>query len=99
MKFSNQLKWLGSIAVITALLNIVLNLVFVAKFGYQWAAVLDADAFEAFKETGLFDKTTAEAFRKNILEMGGTDEPMKLYKQFRGAEPSTEPMLKRKGLI
>jgi len=68
-------------------------------YGYQWAAVLDADAFEAFKETGLFDKATAEAFRKNILEMGGTDDPMKLYKQFRGAEPSTEPMLKRKGLL
>jgi peptidyl-dipeptidase Dcp len=68
-------------------------------YGYQWAEVLDADAFQAFKETSLFDKATAEAFRSNILEMGGTDDPMKLYKQFRGAEPSTEPMLKRKGLI
>ena len=68
-------------------------------YGYQWAEVLDADAFQAFKETSLFDKATAEAFRTNILEMGGTDDPMKLYKQFRGAEPSSEPMLKRKGLI
>lgn len=68
-------------------------------YGYQWAAVLDADAFEAFKETNLFDKETAAAFRENILEKGGTEDPMKLYKQFRGAEPSTEPMLKRKGLI
>lgn len=68
-------------------------------YGYQWAAVLDADAFEAFKETSLFDQKTAQAFRENILEKGGTEEPMKLYKQFRGAEPSTEPMLKRKGLI
>jgi peptidyl-dipeptidase Dcp len=68
-------------------------------YGYQWAAVLDADAFQAFKETSLFDQATAKAFRENILEMGGTDDPMKLYKQFRGAEPSTEPMLKRKGLI
>lgn len=68
-------------------------------YSYQWAEVLDADAFEAFKETSLFDQATAKAFRENILEKGGTDDPMKLYKQFRGAEPSTEPMLKRKGLI
>ncbi|MCD4731174.1 MAG: peptidase M3, partial [Bacteroidales bacterium] len=68
-------------------------------YSYQWAEVLDADAFEAFKETSLFDKETAKAFRENILEKGGTDDPMKLYIQFRGAEPSTEPMLKRKGLI
>jgi len=54
---------------------------------------------DAFKETSLFDKATAEDFCENILEKGGTDDPMKLYKQFRGAEPSTEPMLKRKGLI
>ena len=68
-------------------------------YGYQWAEVLDADAFEAFKETSLFDKETATAFRKNILEKGGTDDPMKLYIQFRGAEPKIEPMLKRKGLL
>ena len=68
-------------------------------YSYQWAEVLDADAFEAFKETGLFDQKTAKAFRENILEKGGTDDPMKLYIRFRGAEPKTEPMLKRKGLI
>lgn len=68
-------------------------------YSYQWAEVLDADAFEAFKENGLFDKATADAFRKNILERGGTEDPMKLYIQFRGAEPKIEPMLKRKGLI
>jgi len=68
-------------------------------YSYQWAEVLDADAFEAFKEKGLFDKATATAFRKNILEKGGTEDPMKLYIQFRGAEPKIEPMLKRKGLI
>ncbi|MCF8368494.1 MAG: M3 family metallopeptidase [Bacteroidales bacterium] len=68
-------------------------------YAYQWAEVLDADAFEAFKETGLFDQETAKAYRENILEKGGTDDPMKLYKQFRGKEPSTEPMLRRKGLI
>ena len=61
--------------------------------------MLDADAFEAFEEKGLFDKETATAFRKNILEKGGTDKPMNLYKAFRGAEPSVDPMLKRKGLL
>jgi len=68
-------------------------------YSYQWAEVLDADAFEAFKENGLFDQETANAFRKNILEKGGTEDPMKLYIQFRGAEPKIEPMLKRKGLL
>lgn len=68
-------------------------------YSYQWAEVLDADAFEAFKENGLFDQATAKAFRENILQKGGTDDPMKLYVNFRGKEPSTEPMLKRKGLL
>ncbi len=68
-------------------------------YSYIWAEVLDADAFEAFKETSLFDQKTAKAFRENILERGGTDDPMTLYKNFRGAEPSIKPMLKRKGLI
>jgi len=68
-------------------------------YSYQWAEVLDADAFEAFKENGLFDNKTAISFRKNILEKGGTEDPMKLYIQFRGSEPKPEPMLRRKGLI
>jgi len=68
-------------------------------YGYLWAEVLDADAFEAFKETSLFDQATARAFRNNVLSRGGTDDPMKLYKQFRGKEPDVTPMLKRKGLI
>lgn len=68
-------------------------------YSYVWAEVLDADAFEAFKENGLFDRKTARAFRKNILEAGGSDDPMKMYVRFRGAEPKIEPMLKRKGLM
>jgi len=68
-------------------------------YSYIWAEVLDADAFEAFKEKGLFDKETAMSFRKNILEKGGTEDPMVLYKRFRGREPSVEPLLKRRGLI
>ena len=68
-------------------------------YGYKWAEVLDADAFELFQEQGLFDKTTAESFRKNILEKGATEHPMKLYKQFRGKEPSINALLKRNGII
>ncbi len=68
-------------------------------YSYIWAEVLDADAFNAFKETSLFDQKTAQAFRKNILEKGGTEDQMELYKRFRGAEPKTEPLLKRKGFI
>jgi len=67
-------------------------------YSYAWAEVLDADAFEAFKENGIFDATTATAFRENILAKGGTDDPMKLYVQFRGQEPSIDAMLDRKGL-
>ena len=67
-------------------------------YGYKWAEVLDADAFSLFKTNGIFDKATATSFRKNILEKGGTEHPMKLYKAFRGQEPSIEPLLERSGL-
>ena len=67
-------------------------------YGYKWAEVLDADAFEAFKEKGIFNKEVAHSFRTNILEKGGTQHPMELYKAFRGHEPSVEPLLKRSGL-
>ena len=68
-------------------------------YSYVWAAVLDADAFEAFKETGdIFDAKTAKAFRENILSKGGTEDPKDLFQKFRGKQPSIEPLLKRKGL-
>jgi len=68
-------------------------------YSYIWAQVLDADAFQAFKETGdLFDPKTAKAFRENILSRGDTEDPMTLYKRFRGKEPSIEPVLERRGL-
>ncbi len=67
-------------------------------YSYIWAQVLDADAFQAFKETSLFDSEAAARFRKFILERSGTDEAMKLYKEFRGAEPKVDALLKRKGL-
>lgn len=68
-------------------------------YSYLWANVLDCDAFEAFKEKGIFDPETATSFRKNVLEKGNSEDPMVLYKKFRGTEPQLEPMLKSKGLI
>jgi peptidyl-dipeptidase Dcp len=67
-------------------------------YSYLWSEILDADAFEAFREKGIFDKATATSFRKNILEKGGTAEAMSLYKAFRGREPVVEPLLVRRGL-
>ncbi|MEJ2614370.1 MAG: M3 family metallopeptidase [Ignavibacteriaceae bacterium] len=67
-------------------------------YSYIYAEVLDADAFEVFKKNGIFDKNTAQSFRENILEKGGTEDPMILYKKFRGSEPEIEPLLKRRGL-
>ncbi|MGA0559901.1 M3 family metallopeptidase [Larkinella sp. VNQ87] len=68
-------------------------------YSYIWSAVLDADAFEVFKQKGLFDAQSAQSFRKNVLERGGTEEPMTLYKKFRGAEPDIKPLLRRRGLL
>jgi len=67
-------------------------------YSYIWSGVLDTDAFEVFKINGLFNQEYAKSFRKNILEKGGTEDPMELYKTFRGAEPSVEPLLRKRGL-
>ena len=67
-------------------------------YAYIWAEVVDADAFQAFKEAGLFDKDTAGRFRKYILSAGGTEDPMVLYRKFRGREPEIGPLLERRGL-
>ncbi len=67
-------------------------------YSYLWAEVLDKDAFELFKQKGIFDKGTAMSFRENILEKGGSDEPMKLYRQFRGADPDSGALLRGRGL-
>ena len=66
---------------------------------YIWAEVLDADGFKAFKEKGIFDQETAQSFRSNILEKGGTAPPMDLYRKFRGRLPDVEALLKNRGLI
>jgi peptidyl-dipeptidase Dcp len=67
-------------------------------YGYKWAEVLDADAFSVFKEKGLFNKDVAASFRENVLEKGGTEHPMILYKRFRGQEPTVDALLERSGL-
>ncbi|MFA5584020.1 MAG: M3 family metallopeptidase, partial [Bacteriovoracaceae bacterium] len=67
-------------------------------YSYKWAEVLDADAFEYFKNSGIFDKEVARKFKENILEKGGTEHPMELYKKFRGQEPDVGALLRRAGL-
>jgi peptidyl-dipeptidase Dcp len=67
-------------------------------YSYLWAEVLDKDAFEMFKQNGIFDPATAASFRSNILEKGGSDEPMTLYRNFRGADPDPSALVKARGL-
>jgi len=66
-------------------------------YGYMWSGVLDSDAFGAFLENGLFDKATAESFRRNILEKSGSDDPMNLYVKFRGREPKPDALIQKLG--
>lgn len=71
----------------------------VGYYSYLWAEVLDADAFEAYKESGnVLNEALGRSFRRNVLEMGGSEEPMELYKRFRGAEPNPDAMLHGRGL-
>ena len=67
-------------------------------YSYKWAEVLDADAFAVFKKHGIFNKETALRFRENILSKGGTENPMTLYKRFKGGEPTIDALLKRNGI-
>ena len=68
-------------------------------YTYLWAEVLDSDGFELFKEKGVFDAETAKSFKENILEMGGSEDPMTLFVRFRGHEPQPEALLRGRGLI
>jgi Zn-dependent oligopeptidase len=68
-------------------------------YSYKWAEVLDADAFAAFKEEGIFNKKVATRFKDNVLSKGDSEDPMVLYKKFRGKEPSSQALLERAGLI
>ena len=68
-------------------------------YSYIWSGVLDKDAYEAFKEKGIFDRATAASFRQNVLAKLGTEDALTLYKRFRGAEPRIEPLLRSRGLL
>ncbi len=68
-------------------------------YSYEWAAVLDNDAFEAFKEKGLFDKATAKSLRDNILSKDGTMDPMQMFINFRGRQPDITPLMKNRGFL
>ena len=68
-------------------------------YAYLWAEVLDADAFQAFEEKGVFDKETAKLFRDNILSKGNSDDPMTLYRKFRGANPDPKYLLQNRGFV
>lgn len=67
-------------------------------YSYKWAEVLDADAFDFFKQHGIFDRATADSFRINILERGGSEDPGELYRRFRGQDPSVDALLRRDGI-
>lgn len=68
-------------------------------YSYKWAEVLDADAFSLFKENGIFDRATADSFRTNILERGGSEDPALLFRRFRGRDPEINALLRRDGII
>ena len=102
--------FLGAIVVVTGILQLRLALtgafehIFAGGYsagyyGYKWAEVLDADAFELFKEKGIFARDVADRFRTAILERGGAEHPMTLYKRFRGREPDPDALLRRSQLI
>ena len=67
-------------------------------YSYKWAEVLDADAFSLFLQNGIFDRHTASRFRHEVLERGGTEQPMRLYERFRGQKPTIDALLKRNGI-
>ena len=97
---ANLFPHVDGIAVSPAFAHIFAGAYSAGYYSYKWSEVLDADAFEFFKEKGGLDnKAAADSFRKNVLEKGGSEKPMELYKKFRGREPSPKAMLRRSGLI
>ena len=68
-------------------------------YSYKWAEVLDADAFEYFKQEGIFNQDVANKFKTHVLSAGGSEHPMTLYKRFRGQEPDVKALLRRAGLL
>lgn len=99
VKETQVLPYIDGTCISTAFSHIFSGGYSAGYYSYKWAEVLDADAFEYFKEKGIFNKEVAQKFRENILERGGTDHPMELYKRFRGKEPTVDALLRRGGLL
>ena len=101
-KMMNKMDFLPAVkgtSISTAFSHIFAGGYSAGYYSYKWAEVLDADAFEYFKEQGLFNEKVAAQFKNSILSRGGTDHPMKLYVEFRGREPDANSLLRRDGLI
>ncbi|MFW5725686.1 MAG: M3 family metallopeptidase [Bacteroidota bacterium] len=90
--------WIDGTMMSTAFTHIFSGGYSAGYYGYKWAEVLDADAYQAFRENGIFDEKTALSFRENILAKGGSEHPMDIYVRFRGKEPSIDALLERSGL-
>ncbi|WP_163710902.1 M3 family metallopeptidase [Mangrovibacterium lignilyticum] len=98
MKNMNLLKPVEGALMSTAFSHIFAGGYDAGYYSYKWAEVLDADAYSVFMKNGIFDQATADSFRKNILEKGGSEHPMLLYTRFRGQEPTVDALLERSGL-
>jgi peptidyl-dipeptidase Dcp len=68
-------------------------------YSYKWAEVLDADAFDYFKEKGIFNPEVADAFRREVLSKGGTQHPQQLYRNFRGKDATIDALLRRNNIV
>ena len=98
MKATELLKPVKGALMSTAFSHIFAGGYDAGYYSYKWAEVLDADAYSLFQQNGIFDQKTADSFRTNILEKGGSEHPTILYKRFRGQEPTVDALLKRNGL-
>lgn len=98
MDKTSVLPVVGDASMSTAFSHIFAGGYAAGYYSYKWSEVLDADAFAFFKKNGIFDKATAESFRKNVLEKGNTEDPMSLYVKFRGQEPTVDALLERSGV-
>jgi peptidyl-dipeptidase Dcp len=99
MKHMDFLPTVAGTSISTAFSHIFAGGYSAGYYSYKWAEVLDADAFEFFKEEGIFNREVADKFREFVLSQGGSQHPMNLYVSFRGKEPNPEALLRRAGLV
>lgn len=101
-KMTNKMDFLPSVkgtSISTAFSHIFAGGYSAGYYSYKWAEVLDADAFEFFKEKGIFNRDVADKFKNNVLSKGGSEHPMNLYVAFRGKQPNPDALLRRAGLL